>query len=233
MSLALLCLHVEIVFALLILVFFVFGIVRKNKSSNFDLEVFNFAIFIIGAIFFLLQSFYADMVSFVTIGCFNCFVLTKFIILAKIFVLSVFGVFILIHFFVKDASCPYFEFVLLTLLSVLGGFFLLMVYDLMVLYLSLELQSLVLYVLPIVLCISGNFPREASFKYFIFGSIASSFILLGISFIYGFCGFTSFRELETFFKFDSIFGIEFRFLIGILFVFLGILFKMGIVPFHY
>jgi NADH-quinone oxidoreductase subunit N len=167
------------------------------------------------------------------IGCFNCFAVTKFIILAKIFVLSVFGVFVLIHFFVKDAACPYFEFTLLTLLSVLGGFFLLMIYDLIGLYLSLELQSLVLYVLPIVLCISGNFPREASFKYFVFGSIASSLILLGISFIYGFCGFTRFNDLIEFFNFDSIFETEFRFLVGVLFVFLGVLFKIGIVPFHY
>jgi hypothetical protein len=47
MTLALLCLHVEIIFAFLIFMFFVFGMIRKNKSKNFDLEVFSFVIFII------------------------------------------------------------------------------------------------------------------------------------------------------------------------------------------
>jgi len=63
---------------------------------------------------------------------------------------------LLFFFFVKDAGYPYFEFVLLTFMSVLGGFFLLMANNLMFIYISLELQSLVLYVLPIISFASGN-----------------------------------------------------------------------------
>jgi len=103
----------------------------------------------------------------------------------------------------------------------------------MFIYISLELQSLVLYVLPIISFASGNWFKEASFKYFIFGVIASSLTLLGVSFIYGFCGTLKLPQLAIFFDFDKILNLELRFLIGVLFVFLGILLKLGVVPFHF
>lgn len=100
-------------------------------------------------------------------------------------------------------------------------------------YVGIELQSLILYILPIIPLVSGNWFKEASFRYFVFGVIASSLILLGVSFVYGFCGTLKLYELASFFNFDKIFNLEFRFLIGIYFIFLGILFKLGIVPFHF
>lgn len=57
--------------------------------------------------------------------------------------------------------------------------------------------------------------------------------MLGVSFVYGFCGTLKIYQLASFFAFDKFLNLEFRFLIGILFIFLGILFKLGIVPFHF
>jgi NADH-quinone oxidoreductase subunit N len=56
---------------------------------------------------------------------------------------------------------------------------------------------------------------------------------LGVSFIYGFCGTLKLPQLAIFFDFDKILNLELRFLIGVLFVFLGILLKLGVVPFHF
>jgi len=229
-----LCLHVEIVFVFFIVIFFIFGIIRRNKSKDFDLEVFKISSFIIIAVFYLLFSFYSEMDYSLIIECLDGdFYVSKFINLMKMFILCVFGIFILFFYFVKDEGFPYFEFVLLTFISILGGFILLMANNLMIIYVSLELQSLVLYVLPIISFVSGNWFKEAAFKYFIFGVIASSLILLGISFVYGFCGALNLHQLAHFFDFDKILNLEFRFLIGILFFLIGILFKLGVVPFHF
>jgi NADH-quinone oxidoreductase subunit N len=216
------------------LCFFIFGLYRKNKSKDFDFEIFSFVLFIVVSVFFLLLGFFSEMSYFLVISCLDGdFFVTKFIILAKMFILSVFGVYMLVFYFIKDEGYSYFEFCLLILCSILGTFLLLMSNNLMCIYLSLELQSFVLYILPIISVISGNWFKEASFKYFVFGVIGSSLILLGISFIYGFCGTLKLHQLIKFLDFNAILNIEFRFLIGFLFVFLGIFLKLGAAPFHY
>src|SRR5580700_6035542 len=94
-----LCLHVEIVFFILILAFFIFGIIRKNKSENFDVEVLSFALFIIIVVFSFLLSFYLKMDFALVIECLDGdLYVSKFINLLKMFILCVFGVFIIIFF---------------------------------------------------------------------------------------------------------------------------------------
>jgi NADH-quinone oxidoreductase subunit N len=224
-------LHIEIFFLILIFTFFIFFILKKEKN---DLDIFIFALFIIVSVFYLLLAFFLKMDYTLVIKCLDGnFCVNKFIILIKMFILLVFSIFIIISFFVKDKSFPFFEFILLTFFSILGSFLLIMANNLMFVYLGLELQSLVLYILPIMPLFLNNRTSEASFKYFIFGTIASSLILLGISFIYGFCGTLNFFQLLVFFDFDKILDIEFRFLVGVLFVILGVLLKIGVVPFHF
>ena len=97
-----LCLHVEIVFFILILAFFIFGIIRKNKSENFDVEVLSFALFIIMVVFSFLLSFYLKMDFALVIECLDGdLYVSKFINLLKMFILCVFGVFIIIFFLLK------------------------------------------------------------------------------------------------------------------------------------
>ena len=67
-------------------------------------------------------------------------------------------------------------------------------------YLSLEGISLTLYIL-IALNYVNNSSLEASIKYFFLGMLSSSFIIYGISIIYGIFGFTNFLKLKRFFSF--------------------------------
>jgi NADH-quinone oxidoreductase subunit N len=99
--------------------------------------------------------------------------------------------------------------------------------DLLVLYVGLELQSLAAYVL-------ASFMRrdqrsaEAGLKYFILGALASGILLYGISLVYGFSGTTEFSGISAAYAGAGSTGL----LIGLVFVFAGLAFKIAAVPFH-
>lgn len=84
-----------------------------------------------------------------------------------------------------------FEYVILMLCAVLGLMFLVASYDMISLYLSIELQSLCLYVLASSRK-DSSFSTEAGLKYFILGSFSSALLLFGISILYGATGTTNF-----------------------------------------
>ena len=65
--------------------------------------------------------------------------------------------------------------------------------DLLLLYVSIELQSLSLYVL-VALNRDSLKSSEAALKYFILGSIASAIILYGISITYSITGSTNYND---------------------------------------
>ena len=97
--------------------------------------------------------------------------------------------------------------------------------DFLYFYLAVEMQSLCFYVLASFQR-NSEFSTEAGLKYFVFGAVISGILLLGLSLIY-----ISFGTLN----FDSIYSLAheniFLFL-GILFLFITFLFKVGAVPFH-
>jgi len=63
-------------------------------------------------------------------------------------------------------------------------------------YLAIELQSFVLYILASIKRYS-NLSIEAGLKYFIMGSFASGLMLFGITLVYGGLGTTSFQQIYT------------------------------------
>lgn len=95
-----------------------------------------------------------------------------------------------------------FEYFILLLLSVLGSLLLCSSFDLITIYLAIELQSLAFYVL-------ASFKRESSFsteaglKYFILGSFSSGLLLFGTSFIYGYLGTTNLGDINQLLIFFS------------------------------
>jgi len=99
--------------------------------------------------------------------------------------------------------------------------------DFLLVYLSIELQSLALYVFA---CFNRNseFSTESGLKYFVFGSVISCFLLLGFAIIYLSFGCLSFEFLYSLLQNTN---DSFLFL-GILFVLVAFLFKVGSVPFH-
>jgi NADH:ubiquinone oxidoreductase subunit 2 (subunit N) len=99
-------------------------------------------------------------------------------------------------------------------------------------YLGIEIQSLSFYILA-TFKIYNNYSTEAGLKYFILGAFSSGLLLFGSSLIYGFTGTTNFYDLYILFKnFESTNDISTGLLLGSVFLLIGILFKLGAVPFH-
>ena len=118
------------------------------------------------------------------------------------------------------------EYPILILSSVLGMMIMISSNDLIVFYMGLELQSLGLYVL-------ATFNRdqlkssEAGLKYFVLSALSSGLLLYGCSLIYGFTGSTNFDFISTQFNTS-----EYALTFGIVFVLVGLAFKISAVPFH-
>jgi NADH-quinone oxidoreductase subunit N len=118
------------------------------------------------------------------------------------------------------------EYPILILSSVLGMMVMISSNDLMVFYIGLELQSLALYVL-------ASFNRdqlkssESGLKYFVLSALSSGLLLYGCSLIYGFSGSTNFEIINNSMNSDN-YGLTF----GIVFILVGLAFKISAVPFH-
>ena len=118
------------------------------------------------------------------------------------------------------------EYPILILSATLGMMIMISSYDLIVFYMGLELQSLSLYVL-----VSFNRDSlrstEAGLKYFVLSALSSGLLLYGCSLIYGFSNSTNFdliaQNIDQF-NTGSIFGI--------VFILVGLAFKVSAVPFH-
>ena len=118
------------------------------------------------------------------------------------------------------------EYPVLILSSILGMMVMISSNDLIVFYMGLELQSLSLYVL-------ASFNRdnllstESGLKYFVLSALSSGILLYGFSLIYGFSGSTNFNEISINIS-DFQYGLTF----GIVFILVGLAFKISAVPFH-
>ena len=125
-----------------------------------------------------------------------------------------------------------YEYFIILLLSFLGLCLLISSYDLITMYLAVELQSLCFYILATFKQYS-NFSTEAGIKYFILGAFSSGILLFGCSILYGFTGLTNFNSLQILFQ-NQYFSFELynSILISILFIFIGFLFKLSVAPFH-
>ncbi len=118
------------------------------------------------------------------------------------------------------------EYPILILCSVLGMMVMISSNDLIVFYMGLELQSLALYVL-------ATFNRdnlkssEAGLKYFVLSALSSGLLLYGCSLIYGFSGSTNFNIIAS-----QLNSSENVITFGIVFILVGLAFKISAVPFH-
>lgn len=123
-----------------------------------------------------------------------------------------------------------FEVPVLVLLSVAGMMVMVSSNDLITLYLGLELQSLALYVLA-ALRRSDLRSSEAGLKYFVLGGLSSGMLLYGLSLIYGFAGATSFEKIAIAAS-GSALSDNLGLIVGLVFLLVGIAFKISAVPFH-
>jgi len=121
----------------------------------------------------------------------------------------------------------------LVLFATLGMMLMASSFDLIVIFLGLEIVSVSLYIL------SGfrkKDPKsnEASMKFFLMGSFATSFLIFGIALIYGNFGTTNLEKILFLAPFSGVFAGASELLLyaGIGFLIVGFGFKIASVPFH-
>ena len=117
----------------------------------------------------------------------------------------------------------------LSTFALLGMFIMISANNLLLIYLGLELLTLSSYAL-VALRRDHTLATEAAMKYFVLGSMASGFLLYGLSMVYGATGSLDIGEI---FKAISSGEIKHQILVfGLVFVVAGLAFKLGAAPFH-
>ncbi len=122
-----------------------------------------------------------------------------------------------------------FEFPVLLAFSTVGMLIMVSSANLMTAYLGLELQSFSIY----ILCAFARErvrSSEAGLKYFVLGALASGLLLYGISLVYGFGGSMQFAALAH--ALGGTGRISPGLVVGIVFVIVGLAFKLSAAPFH-
>jgi NADH-quinone oxidoreductase subunit N len=120
------------------------------------------------------------------------------------------------------------EYLALVLLATTGMMFLVSTEDVLMIFISMELLSLSLYVLAAFNKRSIR-SAEAALKYFLFGGMAAAFMLFGLSLLYGMSGSTNLHQIA-----DGLVGrgLDPLLIVAIVTTLVGFGFKVAAVPFH-
>ena len=121
------------------------------------------------------------------------------------------------------------EYFVLGLFAVLGMMVMASAYSLLTVYLGLELLSLSLYSI-VAMHRDSTTASEAAMKYFVLGALASGMLLYGISILYGVTGAIDLGSLSTAVAEQT--GARLPIVFGLVFIIVGVAFKLGAVPFH-
>ena len=195
--------------------------VYKKKSSNivYNLSIvslvitlfLNFNNFNFTEIYLFINSYKIDYLS----------MFMKFLIIIS-------GIFVMLSSskYLKINKIYQIEYPILLLSSMLGMMIMISSNDLIVFYMGLELQSLALYVLA-AFNRNNQLSSESGLKYFILSALSSGLLLYGCSLIYGFSGSTNFDIISL-----SISKVQYGLTLGIVFILVGLAFKISAVPFH-
>jgi NADH-quinone oxidoreductase subunit N len=211
----------EIFISLSIMFLLVLGVFKKNSSRL----IFNISLLVllITAIITLNETYSINRITLFN----NSVVIDHMASLMKIITLiCAFLVLTISSNYLKIFKILKIEYPILILSSVLGMMVMISSNDLLVFYMGLELQSLALYVL-------ATFNRdqlkstEAGLKYFVLSALSSGLLLYGCSLIYGFSGSTNFEIIA-----NQLTSDEYVLTFGIVFILVGLAFKISAVPFH-
>ncbi|OUX46265.1 MAG: NADH-quinone oxidoreductase subunit N [Candidatus Pelagibacter sp. TMED275] len=210
----------EIFISLSIMFLLIFGVFKKNSSKI----VFNLSTIALIITLGLLVVFSDTYDHYLFLDSYKIDNLSFFMKLLTI--LS--GIFVLLisYNYVDKVKILKIEYPILILSAILGMLVMISSNDLMVFYVGLELQSLPLYVLA---AINTNNVKssEAGLKYFVLSALSSGLLLYGCSLIYGFSGSTNFDVISS-----NIGSEEYGNIFGIIFILVGLSFKISAVPFH-
>jgi NADH-quinone oxidoreductase subunit N len=120
------------------------------------------------------------------------------------------------------------EYLALILLGTVGMMFLVSAEDILMIFISLELTSLSLYILT---GFNKRSPKsaEAALKYFLFGGTSAAFTLFGLSLLYGLSGATNLGQIAAAIKGPK---LDPLLVVAIVMTVTGFGFKVAVVPFH-
>ncbi len=151
-------------------------------------------------------------------------VLTKQVILFLTFIVLVYS-----YSYITERKMFRGEYFVLILNAVLGMMVMVSASHFLTIYIGLELMSLSLYTL-VAMNRDSDYATEAAMKYFVLGALASGMLLYGMSMIYGATGGLDLEVIR-----NAIQGMESddtMLILGLVFIIVGIGFKLGVVPFH-
>ena len=150
--------------------------------------------------------------------------------LLKFFVVAIVAVvFVYSRDYLKDRGLFKGEFYMLGLFGLLGMMIMISAHHLLSLYLGLELLSLCLYAMVAFDRDNGQ-ASEAAMKYFVLGAIASGMLLYGMSMVYGMTASLEISEIAS--SIASQKELDIVLIFGLVFMVIGVAFKLGAVPFH-
>ena len=121
------------------------------------------------------------------------------------------------------------EYFAVTLFATIGMMLLVSSENVLLIFLSLELLSLSLYVLA-ALNKRSSHSAEAALKYFLFGGTSAAFLLFGLSLLYGLSNSTNLMQIAHAMKSPPLNPIL---AVAIVMIILGFGFKVAAVPFHF
>ena len=210
----------ELFISLSIMCLLIFGVFKKNSSNL----IYNLSIIILIATFVLIFSYPIET----EINLFENSYKIDYLSFFMKSLTMIAGIFVMITSskYLKLLKILQIEYSILILSAILGMMVMISSNDLMVFYIGLELQSLSLYVL-------ASFNRneikssEAGLKYFVLSALSSGLLLYGCSLVYGFSGSTNFNIIS-----NEINNSQFSLIFGIVFILVGLSFKISAVPFH-
>lgn len=119
----------------------------------------------------------------------------------------------------------------IVLFSIVGAVILTAFSNMAMLFLGIEILSIALYAL------AGSkknnlFSTESAFKYFLMGSFATGFLLMGIALVYGATGSFELSQIQSATT-NAAQPLPSFFYVGVLLILVGISFKVSVVPFHF
>ncbi|HWX20195.1 MAG TPA: NADH-quinone oxidoreductase subunit N [Candidatus Binatia bacterium] len=120
------------------------------------------------------------------------------------------------------------EYLALILLAAIGMLFLVSSEDILMLFISLELTSLSLYILTAFNKRNAQ-SAEAALKYFLFGGMSAAFTLFGLSLLYGLSGSTNLTQIAAAVQGPK---LDPMLLLAIVLTVIGFGFKVAAAPFH-
>jgi NADH-quinone oxidoreductase subunit N len=211
----------EIVLAIVAMAILIFGVLRREDA------------FVLSSMFGLGGMLLAALLVVTGaqgVGYHGQFVSDAFSSFAKVLILAGAALALILSLdYNRKNHIARFEYPVLMLLSVTGMMVMVSASNMMTLYLGLELQSLALYVLA-AFARDDLRSSEAGLKYFVLGALASGLLLYGISLVYGFSGTMDFAGLSQVLSRPE--SASPGLIVGIVFVLVGLAFKIAAVPFH-